>query len=75
MSNNDNQDFDDDRKNDELETQNTSPKNENEKDLEINKTSFVDLSMRNVDEILYNDKTHIIKVPVVGEMKKSYMTR
>ncbi len=73
MSNNDNQDFDDDRKDQDLELENTSPKNQKEKDLEINKTSFVDLSMRNVDEILYNDKTHIIKVPVVGEMKKSFI--
>lgn len=72
-NNNDNQDFDDDRLDDEIENKSQDNQGNQDKGLEINKTSFVDLSMRNVDEILYNDKTHIIKVPVVGEMKKSFI--
>ena len=54
----------------EQNTQNSNDSKQNEPD--INKTSMVDYSMRNVDEILYNDNTHVIKVPVVGEMKKSF---
>ena len=53
---------------DEQNVQNSN--NTQDNNLNINKTSAVDYSMRNVDEILYNDNTHIIKVPVVGEMKK-----
>ena len=71
MTNNDNQDFDDELKNnDEQSKQNEQQKNQD--GSSINKTSFVDLSMRNVDEILYNDNTHIIEVPVVSEMEKSF---
>ena len=55
---------------DEQNVQNSN--NTQDNNLNINKTSAVDYSMRNVDEILYNDNTHIIKVPVVGEMKKSF---
>ena len=71
-NNNDDQDFDD-RLDSDVENNQQNDNQNQEKDLQINKTSFVDLSMRNVDEILYNDKTHIIKVPVVGEMKKSFI--
>ena len=67
MNNNDNQDFDDELKNKEENQQDNQQKEQN-----VNKTSFVDLSMRNVDEILYNDKTHVIEVPVVNEMEKSF---
>ena len=66
MSNTDNQDFDKELKNKEEEKQNE------QSGSNINKTSFVDLSMRNVDEILYNDNTHVIEVPVVKEMEKSF---
>ena len=64
---------DDDMINKNQEDQNTQNENNTqEKEPSINKTSAIDYSMRNVDEILYNDNTHIIKVPVVGEMKKSF---
>ena len=66
-----NDNFDDEFENkNKLDNENTSQNNE--KEGGVNKTSFVDLSMRNVDEILYNDKTHIIDVPVVNEMEKSF---
>ncbi len=45
----------------------------NKETMHVNKTSYTDLTMQCVDEILYDDKTHIIKTPVVGEMKKSFI--
>ena len=65
---------DDDMINKNQEDQNTQNENNTqEKEPSINKTSAIDYSMRNVDEILYNDNTHIIKVPVYDTDGKPMM--
>jgi len=66
--------MEDNKDNEKDELQNIDKEQSQESsDNKVNKTAYTDLTMQCVDEILYDDHTHIIKTPVVGEMKKSFI--